>query len=132
MNELDLDILKRTAIHESGHVIVAYYYGYVVNYSCIDVANPGMGQSEILWSPDHQVINVIINPMFSAERASVLAIHRDMLSGLIGRFVTVNVAGTAAEIYLEERMNLETTVNELNAGDNDLIVDFLMDCIVLG
>ena len=127
-----IDILKQTAVHEIGHVIMAYHFNYSVNFTSIDKAIPGEGKTEISWKPDNIVINLLTNPLFSKERESLKNADEDDLFSLTKKFIMVMSAGTAAEVIYEKKETGATAIGNINGADNDFIADFLDNLTSIG
>ena len=120
-----IDILKQTAIHEIGHVVMAYYFDYSVNYTSFDKALPGEGKTEISWKPDNQIINMLINPILASERVSLMSADADALFNLTKKFIMIMTAGTAAEVIYEKKNLGSTSITNINGADNDFISIFI-------
>lgn len=123
---MGIDIFKQTSVHEIGHVLMAYHFKYAVNYTMWEKASPGEGKTEISWKPDHKRINILLNPsIFPHEMAYLIDKHFGEISILIEKYIMIATAGTAAEVNNEIETLGTTSINALNAFDNDDIVNFL-------
>jgi hypothetical protein len=127
-----IDIYKQTAVHELGHVVIAYYFEYAVNYTSFAKAVPGEGETEIVWTPDNEVINILTVQILASERKRLLLMDQKQLYNLTNRFIMVMVAGTAAEIYCEKKESGSTTITNVNGLDSDFIDVFLQNLKAIG
>lgn len=127
-----IDILKQTAIHETGHVIMAYYFGYAVNYISVDKAVPEEGRTEVLWTPDNQIVKTLLHPYLASERPTLLRHGQEYLINFAKRFIMTMVAGTAAEAVYQQKAEGASTIDSINGVDNDTIFDFIASLNSIG
>jgi hypothetical protein len=119
------EIIERTAIHEAGQVIIAYYLNYNCNYTDCSKSVPGEGKTVVSWLTNQQVINMILAPqLYPEEIKQSQNMDKDSLLSLLSQFIFVLSAGTAAQIIYDQENN-RIPNNLINAADADYIGDFI-------
>jgi hypothetical protein len=126
------ELIERTAVHEAGHVTMAYYFRRSCNYTDCSLMVPGQGSTEVIWSPDHKYINILTHPkLFHVEIKALSGIPESYFMGLLDNFLSICSAGSAAEIIYDEE-NSRPIADCINGADNDAIANFIDGLGLLG
>lgn len=121
----DDELLKIAAIHEAGHVLLAYLYGLKINSVVLETLVPGEGVTSISWGKDQKTISILTKPIFRDERRGLLMLGKNNLLILANKFIGILCAGTAAEGAYEMQQSGTSSINSINGMDNDQIADFV-------
>jgi hypothetical protein len=121
---MNTDNFKRTAYHESGHIVIAYLVGYTCDYAKLLIDTEGDGQTSINYGEDLLLIAGITNCMDEPDIFNELPNPvKKQSPGIARRIATILVAGSAAEaVFLNEVVREEVAL-ELSGEDLRRIVN---------
>jgi hypothetical protein len=125
--------IQIAAYHESGHIVLAYFFNYSCDNLQLDVSDPGMGQARINYGSDLMLVTSLINcrtdgSLFNSLDKSVKAQSSDTADVI----AAILLAGAAAEaIYLNSgevnsSMEIEVSGPDLTRVDD---IDYFLSFI---
>lgn len=123
--EMSRELIERTAIHEAGHVVMAYYFGYRCKYSDCSNERPGEGTTATSYGEDQQLINMLQHyTSFRHELNLLISQDKERAKAFFSRLVLILSAGTAAEITSDNETD-KIPPDQLNAADGECIGTFM-------
>lgn len=128
MNTENEEILK-CAYHESGHIVLAYRYGYYCEW--VEISNSGDGTSKINYLADLKPITGIKNaqsePSFLDEFLQNITLEKQRNLSIIA--LSIAFAGSVAENYHFNQVNQGMAEIELSGTDLQEVnnIEFFLD-----
>lgn len=95
-------LFRKVAIHESGHIVFSYFYGFTVRQSRLLINEPGNGFTETVYGKETVAANIIMNNWttdFQRQNpAGQKHIHR-----IAFHLMVILYAGSSGEAFLQRK-----------------------------
>lgn len=117
------ELYRRAAIHESGHIVFSYFYGFTVDEAMLLLDVPGQGNTRTVYGKDIRAANIVFNHgirdfanLNPSEQARTYAVGHHLMFILY--------AGGCAEAYLkrkplDKKYDLQLERGQSGEGDLD-------------
>jgi hypothetical protein len=112
-------LYRKVAIHESGHIVFSYFYGFTVRQARLIVTEPGNGFAETVYGKEAAVANIIFNVLigdFARQKPDTQKhIHK-----IAVHLMVILYAGSVGEAFVKRKpkdtsYNLEVSGEDLAA-----------------
>ena len=120
-------LYRQVAIHESGHIVFSYFYGFTVRQAKLIVTKPGNGFTETVYGKEAAVANIIFNVLIGDFVRQNLDTQKH-IHRIAVRLMVILYAGSVGEAFVKRKpkdtgYNLEVSGEDLAALK--IIQDFL-------
>lgn len=109
-------LFRKVAIHESGHIVFSYFYGFTVRQSRLLVSEPGNGFTETVYGKENLAANIILKNWVRDFQGQKLEaqnhIHR-----IAFHLMVILYAGSSGEAFIKRKPS-DTSYNLEISGED--------------
>lgn len=105
-------LFKRAAIHESGHIVFSYFYGYTIGQAELSIINPGNGVALIVYGDKTVAANIVLHNWPEHYLEGDAAVRKRIIKTAISLLV-IAASGSVAETFFFRKKYFKLSADDL-------------------
>lgn len=116
-------LFRKVAIHESGHIVFSYFYGFSVRQSRLLINQPGNGFTEIVYGKEAVTANIIMNNWIEDFHQQNPAGQKHIYR-IAFHLMVIHYAGSSGEAFLKRKPSVKN-YNLQISGEDLFVIDII-------